>query len=146
MSPKHKNKNRLALIRKRKGLEQKQVAAFLGHKTTDTVSRFERGATIPSLKAAFKLAIIYDLPVQILLDEYYKSCLGEIKKRDKNFDSLENNSGSTGSKTKSRDEFCTFEKLLKSAEVTETDLNKVRHHVTELLQVRRKKMNHSAEH
>ena len=89
-----KHKNRLFLVRNKNSLGQKQVAILLGHKTTDQISRYERGTKLPSLKTAFKLGIIYRLPIQILLDGYYEACLKEIKKREKSLNNQENKSNS----------------------------------------------------
>ena len=144
MSPKHKNENLLALIRRKKGLEQKQIAALLGHKTTDAVSRFERGVKMPGLKTALKLGIIYGLPVQVIFYGCCELCLSEVEKRRKNVISLETDADSIGRETKNYTEFCTFEELVKSDRVSEPDLNKARHHIAELVRIRSEKMDHSA--
>ncbi len=84
MPRKQKYKNKLCIVRKKIGLEQKQVAALLGHKTTDQISRYERGAKLPGLKTAIKLGIVYHLPIQVLFYGFYEACLNEIKKQQIN--------------------------------------------------------------
>jgi transcriptional regulator with XRE-family HTH domain len=75
-------KNRLAEIRKQRGLSRKQVAALLGHETVTELARLERGLTVPDLRCALKLAQIYELPVRVMLDEYYGACREEIRRKE----------------------------------------------------------------
>jgi len=137
-----KHKNRLFLVRNKNSLGQKQVAILLGHKTTDQISRYERGTKLPSLKTAFKLGIIYRLPIQILLDGYYEACLKEIKKREKSLNNQENKSNSDNFIIPGETEFCTIEETLKPFAVKESDLDKARSHIAELIRTRAKRMSH----
>jgi len=142
MSPKQKHKNRLFLVRNKNSLGQKQVAMLLGHKTTDQISRYERGTKLPSLKTAFKLGIIYHLPIRSLLDGYYEACLKELKKREKTLTKQEDKANLTSIKQLGETEFCTIEEKLKPFAVKESDLNKARSHIAELINARAKRMNH----
>jgi transcriptional regulator with XRE-family HTH domain len=58
--------NKLKELRKVHGLTQKQVAEFLGHKSEDRISHWEKGQAIPSVPNLFKLAKLYKaLPHEI---------------------------------------------------------------------------------
>jgi transcriptional regulator with XRE-family HTH domain len=136
MSLKHKNQNRLFLIRKKNGLGQKQIAVLLGHKTIDQISRYERGVKLPSLKIALKLQIIYHLPINVLFQSYYNKCIDEIQAEAKtsgnNFvlESFKNT------------EICTYSELLKPLRVSPPDVDKVGKHILELMNARTEKLGH----
>jgi transcriptional regulator with XRE-family HTH domain len=138
MSFKHKNQNRLLLIRKKHGLGQKQIAALLGHKTIDQISRYERGVRMPNLKTALKLQIIYQLPINTLFQSYFNKCFDEIETKAKTSD---DNSGFVFDLT-SNTEFCTYIELLKPAQVSPIDMEKVGKHVLELMNTRTKRLGH----
>lgn len=146
MPLKQKHKNRLFLIRNKTGLKQKQIAALLGHKTVDQISRYELGAKLPNLETAFKLGIIYNLPIQVLFHGYYEACLKELHdRRENNLKIVENEFGLIGDAASGVTEFCTFEEKLKPFKVAEPELNQVRHHIAELVTVRGEKMKHFTE-
>ena len=71
MKAETKTNNRLWQARHKSGLEQKQVARFLGHKSCDQISRYERGVRMPGLRIALKLEIIYATPVSTLFPDHY---------------------------------------------------------------------------
>lgn len=136
MSLKHKNQNRLLLTRKRCGFGQKQVAILLGHKTIDQISRYERGARMPSLKTALKLQIIYNQPINILFQGYFNGCLGEIEAKAKTFgDNFVLN-------PTTNPEICTYLELLKPLQVPPPNMEKVGKHVLELMNARTEKLGH----
>jgi transcriptional regulator with XRE-family HTH domain len=81
MEDQTKTNNRLWQARRRAGLEQKQVARLLGHKTCDQISRYERGDRLPSLEIALKLEIILRVPVRELFPDLYEHCRAQISKR-----------------------------------------------------------------
>lgn len=141
MPLKQKRKNRLFLVRNKNSFGQKQVATLLGHKTTDQISRYERGTKLPSLKTAFKLGIIYNLPIRALFDGYYEACLKELRKREKLLTKQEN-ATPLGIKQLGETEFCTIEEKLNPFAVKESDLDKARSHIAELIRTRAKRMNH----
>jgi transcriptional regulator with XRE-family HTH domain len=64
--------NRLKELRKERGLTQKQVAEFLGHKSEDRISHWEKGQAIPNVPNLFKLAKLYE----VLPHEIYPKFLG----------------------------------------------------------------------
>lgn len=136
MPLKQKHKNRLSLIRKRNALGQKQIANLLGHKTIDQISRYERGARMPSLKTALKLQIIYHLPLNVLFQDFYNKCLEEVESKTKtsgdNF-VLDSNANA---------ETCTYSELLKSLQVSPPNMEKVGKHILELMKARTEKLGH----
>jgi transcriptional regulator with XRE-family HTH domain len=73
--------NRLWQARRRKGLEQKQVAYLLGHKSADLLSRYERGARTPNLRTLLKLSHIYAVSVGELFPEHARYYVAEINSK-----------------------------------------------------------------
>lgn len=140
MPLKQKHKNNLFLMRKKIGLEQKQVALILGHKTTNQISRYERGAKLPNLKTALKLGIIYRLPVHILLSGFYADCLKEIAKQKEiwSYDSSKLLEPALFGEM----EYCTFAEKLKPFHVSKSDLDKVGSHIAKLVRERGEKSDH----
>lgn len=68
--------NALWRIRRSRGLELKQVAWLLGHKTSNLVSSYERGERTPNLLTGLRLAVIYGCSVEYLFPErleFYRS-------------------------------------------------------------------------
>lgn len=142
LKTKRQFKNRLALARRRKSMEQKQVAILLGHKNTEQISRYENGVKVPNLKAALKLATIYKIPIRWLLDEYYQACLKEIRRQEKAVGTA-NNFLDGGIEAKSQDaDFCSFETRLRSANVEPIDLDKASRHSTDLIRLRAERLDH----
>lgn len=142
MPLKQKHKNHLALVRKKNAWAQKQIAALLGHKTNDQISRYELGLKVPTLKTAIKLGIIYNVPIRTLFYGYYELCLNEIRKQENNSNGKVNNSDSFNLDSAKETEFCTIAEKLKSLNVPEPELNKVRSHIAELINARSARMNH----
>ncbi len=136
MNLKQKHKNQLFLIRKKNDLGQKQIASLLGHKTIDQISRYERGARLPSLKTALKLQIIYHLPINVLFHGYFSKCLDEIQTKTKI-------SGDNFVLAATKEaEICTYAELLKPLQVPKLEMDKVAKHILELMNTRTEKMGH----
>ena len=122
-------KNRLAEIRKQRGLGQRQVATLLGHAEVTELARLERGVTIPDLRCALKLAQIYELPVRVMLDDYYDACREEVRRQE----SLVTSRTPKTKQNESADtEYCTYEQRLSSRFLNEERLREVRRHTTQL--------------
>jgi transcriptional regulator with XRE-family HTH domain len=81
MEDQTKTNNRLWQARRRRGLEQKQVAHLLGHKTCNQVSRYERGEKLPGFRTALKLEIILQTPVRELFPDLYENFRARISER-----------------------------------------------------------------
>jgi DNA-binding XRE family transcriptional regulator len=58
--------NQLDIFRRKMKLSQKHVAHLLGHRQTVAWSNYERGARLPSLPNALRLAIILRTPLEFL--------------------------------------------------------------------------------
>lgn len=149
MEGKTKPNNRLWQARHRIGLEQKQVARLLGHKTTDQISRYERGARLPGLNTACKLTIIYGASLQELFPEHFERFNQEIKEKadaysaslvnGNNHVSLENTdvqaiaSHQPTVKESSFDApLCHYARLLDKLLPSQTELAAIRKHITKL--------------
>jgi len=61
-----KIQNNLRKYRKAIGLKQREVAKILGLKNSGMISRWEKGACLPGLVNAFKLAGLYSVLVDAL--------------------------------------------------------------------------------
>lgn len=132
----HINSSSLALRRKRLGYEQKQIAALLGHKSTQQISRYETGQRIPSLKEALKLSLLYNLPITVLFDRHLRRCREELERAIKNSNltskiNLENEDGAY---------YCSYLWLLNSLEISEKDSDRIRRHIKILIEERSKKI------
>ena len=142
MSHKQKHKNNLMLIRRKLGLERKQVAILLGHKTANEISRFERSIKKPGLKTAFKMQIIYGFPIQILFYGYYGKCLREIRTQEKVLNKNKIQSKDNDNMGLEKTEFCTIAENLKNPDVSDADLDSARNHITKLIHLRGERMDH----
>lgn len=117
--------NQLEQIRTRQNLLPKQVAVLLGFKTTGPITAFEKGLRTPSLKIALKLAIIYNVPIRVMLDRYYEACREEVRASASNI-------GET-SYCSDVYNFCSFEQELSSKQLTGASLTRIRRHSSDLI-------------
>ena len=65
--------NSLRKHRKNTGMRQSEVARALGLNTTERISKWENGHSIPALWSLFRLAMLYHVPPQEMYDELYRS-------------------------------------------------------------------------
>jgi transcriptional regulator with XRE-family HTH domain len=84
-------KNDLWTYRKKMGLSQKRAAYFMGLKGTNSLSRYEHRVKLPNLINALKLEIVYRTPVAFLFRELYEMLKKDIRKREENLRSKEEN-------------------------------------------------------
>lgn len=68
-------------IRRKQGLERKQVAWILGHGSPDIISRYERGDQQPSLDNALKLSIIYNCTLEDMFPDRYRLYRSQLSER-----------------------------------------------------------------
>lgn len=134
-------KNRLAHFRLHRKMAQKEVAQLLGYKNTTPIERLESGVGIPNLKTSLKLAQIYNVPIRVMLDEYYEACLEEIRQQE--FAASKRRTTETVVAT-SGDfrEFCTYEQKLAEPLLHADELTKVRRHSTYLVRKTAERMGH----
>jgi transcriptional regulator with XRE-family HTH domain len=125
--------NHMWQARKRLGLQQKQVAHLLGHKTTDQVSRYEQGQRLPGLKLFLQLEIIYGVPARVLYRDLYEELQKAIEARAQSLKTLGSvyTTSQTGAGLFS--EFCSHEELLRNPNISQTERDQIRKHVLVLL-------------
>jgi transcriptional regulator with XRE-family HTH domain len=70
--------NKLLMARKKAGLGQKSVAWLLSNRSASAISGYEHGRTLPTLRTALKLEIIYGTPVSELYAPLRQEVAGEI--------------------------------------------------------------------
>lgn len=123
--------NTLWRIRKKRGLAQKQVAWLLGHRSSSLISSYERGERTPGIEAAFRLAVIYQCPVEKLFPEHWEAISSELTEKASKvpgtlftpISKLELVEGIS---------ICSYEQLLQDPDVSEENSRLVRKHVTKL--------------
>lgn len=150
MEGKTKLNNRLWQARHKIGLEQKQAARLLGHKTCDQISRYERGARLPGFKTAMKLTILYGASFEELFPEHYKRFSQEIQIKAEAY-SASLNTGSTNGTAHSSNvpeasasqsfpressqdaPLCHYARLLENPNPSPAELEAVRKHAIKLI-------------
>ena len=123
--------NLLWQTRKRRGLEQKQVAYLLNQQTTGQVSRYEMGTRLPTLEIALQLEIIYGVPLRILYKDIYERLQVEIEDRLKRLPQLSERVEEFLNEDGLRD-YCAYRDLIQPGKPTPADTQKARRHVTEM--------------
>lgn len=124
-------KNRLWQTRKRRELEQKQVAYLLNQHTPDQVSRYELGTRLPTLEKALLLEMIYSTPLRVLYKDLYERLQVELRARLERVPQLQGPVAHLLDEAVLR-EYCAYNELLQTSQPTQADLLKVRRHVIEL--------------
>lgn len=79
----HEYGYRLRKHRKLMGLSRGTVARLLGHKSTDLISRWERGKALPSLENVLKLSVIYKTLVNELFYDHIREYQKGLFPKDK---------------------------------------------------------------
>jgi transcriptional regulator with XRE-family HTH domain len=131
MKAETKTNNRLWQIRHQAGLEQKQIAYLLGHKSTDQVSRYERGARLPSFRTALKFELILRTPVSQIFPEQYQQCRAEIAERFRHL-GQSRASNQTHDDILTDSHLCTFLNLLLKKKLSGAEVNTARRHAIKL--------------
>jgi transcriptional regulator with XRE-family HTH domain len=128
--------NNLRQARHRAGLERKQVAFLLSKKSTDELSRYERGIYPPNLKTALRLEIIYKMPVRLLFQELFEQLRAEIgDMRAKQSSLLPDNYWFPKSAEQlKQEEFCFYAELLKNHLPNGLELETITKHIIALSQ------------
>jgi transcriptional regulator with XRE-family HTH domain len=132
MKAETKTNNRLWQARHKSGLEQKQVARILGHKSCDQISRYERGARIPGLRIALKLELIYATPVSTLFPEHYGQYRGEIA-ANTSINSVLPLPDEKAVERLPEAHVCTYGSVLLQKKLTESDIDTARQHTIKLM-------------
>jgi len=124
--------NRLWKVRKRRGLEQKQVAYLLNHQTADQVSRYELGTRSPTLETALLLEMIYGAPLRILYKDLYERLQAELQDRLEHVPQLKERLSEFLNQDGMR-EYCAYGELVRTGHPAQADQIKARRHATELV-------------
>lgn len=124
--------NKLWNARKRTGLELKQVAR-LASKTTEEISRYERGLNEPILKTALKLEIIYRMPVKLLFPELFKELETEVAEIRKQYSFPDNDWFPPHTEQLKEGEGCFYGELLKNRIPNELELRTIDKHLVNLM-------------
>ncbi len=61
---------------------QRQVAALLGYHDATDISHYEHGDKLPSLVTAFKLEIVYRVPIAFLFPEHYSRAKSALREKE----------------------------------------------------------------
>jgi len=75
--------NCLKLLRRERGLTQKQVARILGLKSSSTISRWESGFSLPDTLNALKLAAVYRSAVDVIYEDLREAISDELLQRER---------------------------------------------------------------
>src|SRR5262249_50615906 len=79
MKNQQRHQNRLDFFRRRMMFSTAHVARLLGHGDTSVFRKFERGERLPTLVSAFRLGIIFRVPVEFLFPDLYDGLRNEIR-------------------------------------------------------------------
>jgi len=77
--------NILRKNRKINGCSQTCLAKFFGMKKSNQISQWEKGITLPSLKNAILLCILFKIHVEDLYDDYFEELQNEYKEEIEEF-------------------------------------------------------------
>ena len=76
------HKNDLVYYRKRMRFTQLKVMSILGWKNKKGLCQIESGNVVPTLTTAFKLAIIYRVPVEFLFSSLHRQLLDQVRAKE----------------------------------------------------------------
>lgn len=127
--------NNLWQARKRGGLDRKQVAFLLSQKTTNPLAIYESGYSLPTLKNALRLEIIYRTPVRLLFQDLFEKLQSEIAEKRKK-DSEVSPAGDWFPKHAEQlkqEEFCFYADILKSRMPGRSEIELINKHVVALM-------------
>lgn len=130
-----KIKHSLRQARQRSGLEQKQVAALLGKKNANQISRYENGERMPGLLTVIKLEIIYHTPIKILLQALFEEYQTEINRRKKENRRLfpQEDWFLKPNDALKQEEFCFYAEIIKDRKPSEIERQMINKHVISLI-------------
>lgn len=135
MKPAKLNQNNLRRYRKRSGLEQKQLAFLLNQKSTDEVSRYETGIHRPNLETAFKLQVIFHVPIALIYHRLFEHCQVEIAELKRQHPHLLPDSDwfPASPEQLKQEEFCFYGEILKGRIPNELEIRTVDKHILNLM-------------
>lgn len=107
---------------------------MLSKKSTDEISRYERGIYPPNLKTALKLEIIYQMPLRLLFAELFEELLQEVNEARRKHPQLLPQAGwfPKPAEQLRQEEFCFYAELLKTRIPNELEIRTVIKHIIAL--------------
>lgn len=91
MTSKRHTPNRLRKYRRISGYSQLSVAFLLGHKSSNQLSRWERGHAVPSIENLLKLSVLYRVLPNQLYPNYVEAFRKMLPERIKQLGELTRN-------------------------------------------------------
>lgn len=122
--------NSLWRIRQANGLELKQVAKLLDHRSSESIARYEKNESLPNLQTAIKLMLIYNSDLKQMFPDLFEKCRREIEdnlKKSLPFLSVRNRENLA-----EHINFCTYEEKFNYQNLSENDQSIIRKHLTKL--------------
>lgn len=116
--------------RRKNGLERKQAAWLLGHKSPDALARYERGEVEPNFDNAVKLSVIYGTALEALFPLKYATFRHELSSKVTSMRS--HSQGTIDALLLQRINVCSYEQTLLESDSRAAFLPHVRDHVTKL--------------
>ena len=115
--------------RRKTGLERKQAARLLGHKSPDALARYERGEIEPNFDNAVKLSIMYGWALEDLFPLKYAGFRQELCSKAAE---VRSHSRASENTLLHRINVCSYERTLLESHSSSNFLPHVRDHVTKL--------------
>jgi DNA-binding XRE family transcriptional regulator len=115
--------------RRKSGLERKQAAWILGHKSPDALARYERGPVEPNFDNAVKLSIIYGCALEDLFPLKYATFRQELSSK---VIAIRSHSRASADSLLHRMNICSYEQTLLESNSKADFPPHVRDHVTKL--------------
>ena len=126
-TPTHPLRNQLWLARQNIGLQRKEVAYLLHHRTTDQISRYENGRRLPSLRLLLEMEYLYGLPPRLLFSDYYRQLAQMIRER------AASNPALRAQLKPVSGEYCSFMALLHKGQLNAEEQTAFKNHTIHLL-------------
>ena len=115
--------------RRKSGLERKQAAWLLGHKSPDALARYERGEAEPNFDNALRLSVIYGCGLEDLFPLKYASFRSELTSK---VIAIKSHSRASVDILLNRINVCSYEQTLLESNSKSDFLPHLRDHVTKL--------------
>lgn len=130
-------KNDLRQIRKRCGLDRKQIALLLSHKWTSEISKYEQGVHLPNLETALQLEAIYHMPIKLMFPSLFERIKKDIAQKKEQHPQLfpDKNWFPKNAEQLEAEEFCFYANILKSRIPNAPELQVVNKHVINLVKI-----------
>lgn len=131
----NKPKNNLLEVRRRSGLEPKQISFLLGKKSTDDLYRYENGNRYPNLPTFLKLSIILATPPHFLYQILFRELKEEIAEKRNSHPLMfpERAWFPTNAEHLGQEEYCFYADILKSRIPTALELEVINKHTLALI-------------